>query len=152
MANWKWYFRIIRFLILGRLNIAGDDIFTLKDRHKHQYILAPVSYTNDIKLFIQSILLQTHEETATELLSSLAPISYKHFPLRLYQISSKFRDERRPRYGLMRAREFLMKDMYSFDVSIEKACQTYEDVCNAYDNIFEIIGVDFIKGNWLKIF
>lgn len=96
-------------------------------------------------------LLQTHEETATELLSSLAPISYKQFPLRLYQISSKFRDERRPRYGLMRAREFLMKDMYSFDVSIEKAHQTYEDVCNAYDNIFEVIGVDFIKGNVLSL-
>lgn len=97
--------------------------------------------------------MQTHEEAASDLLSSLAPISYKNFPLRIYQISSKFRDEKRPRFGLMRGREFLMKDMYSFDVNIEKAHRTYEDVCNAYDNIFKMIGVDFVKGIYvLKAF
>lgn len=89
---------------------------------------------------------------ASELLSSLAPISYKHFPLRLYQISSKFRDEMKPRFGLMRAREFLMKDMYSFDISVDKAKQTYEEVCDSYNNIFNIIGVDFVKGKQIFIF
>lgn len=52
----------------------------------------------------------------------------------------------KPRFGLMRGREFLMKDMYSFDISVEKAQQTYEEICSAYNNIFTIIGVEFVKG------
>lgn len=82
-------------------------------------------------------------------MSSL-PTSYKNFPLRLYQISMKYRDEMKPKYGLMRAREFLMKDMYSFDITEEAAIKTYGEVCDSYDKIFKKIGLNYIKGN--KIF
>ncbi|XP_057665485.1 probable proline--tRNA ligase, mitochondrial isoform X2 [Diorhabda carinulata] len=112
----------------GRLEDVGPELFQLEDRHKHSYILNP-----------------THEEVAGELLSMLAPISYKSFPLRLYQISNKFRDEIKPRFGLMRGREFIMKDMYSFDVDIDNAKKTYEEVCQSYNNIFDAIGVEYVK-------
>lgn len=74
-------------------------------------------------------------------------MSYKDFPLRLYQIAVKYRDEMKPKFGLMRGREFLMKDMYSFDTNPEAANKTYEEVCDSYDNIFKIIGLNYIKGN-----
>ncbi|XP_072393861.1 probable proline--tRNA ligase, mitochondrial [Diabrotica undecimpunctata] len=112
----------------GRLKEVGPELFQLKDRHEHLYILSP-----------------THEEVAGELVSMLAPISYKKFPLRLYQISNKFRDEIKPRFGLMRGREFIMKDMYSFDIDVESAKKTYEDVCKSYDNIFNSLGVKYVK-------
>ncbi|KAG5873365.1 hypothetical protein JTB14_022968 [Gonioctena quinquepunctata] len=112
----------------GRLDGATAELFQLKDRHNQQYILSP-----------------THEEAASDLLSSLAPISYKHFPLRLYQISSKFRDEMKPRFGLMRGREFLMKDMYTFDIDVDSAKKTYEEVCESYNRIFDRIGLEYVK-------
>lgn len=64
----------------------------------------------------------------------------------LYQITSKFRDEMKPRFGLIRGREFLMKDLYSFDVDEQSALETYGKVCQAYEEIFKRIGVNFIKG------
>ena len=103
----------------------------------------------------------THEEEITRLVSSLVS-SYRHLPLRLYQIGEhkslsfgimfihtffligrKYRDELRPRSGLLRAREFVMKDMYTFDASKEDALQTYEEVRGAYKTIFERIGIPF---------
>ncbi|XP_023021392.2 prolyl-tRNA synthetase 2-like protein, mitochondrial [Leptinotarsa decemlineata] len=112
----------------GRLNEPVAELFQVKDRHHQNYILSP-----------------THEEAATDLLSSVSPISYKYFPLRLYQISSKFRDEMKPRFGLMRGREFVMKDMYTFDVDVESAKKTYEEVCESYNRVFDRIGIEYVK-------
>ncbi|XP_030753116.1 probable proline--tRNA ligase, mitochondrial [Sitophilus oryzae] len=112
----------------GRASEMGPELLTLQDRRDHKYILAP-----------------THEETASHLLSSIAPISYKNLPLLLYQITSKFRDEMKPRFGLIRSREFIMKDMYSFDLTQDTALETYEKVCSSYNKIFKKIGVKFIK-------
>ncbi|XP_050294059.1 probable proline--tRNA ligase, mitochondrial [Anthonomus grandis grandis] len=114
----------------GRINALGPELISLKDRHDHNYILGP-----------------THEETASYLLSTLAPMSYKKFPLLLYQITSKFRDEMKPRFGLIRGREFLMKDMYSFDLNEKEAMKTYNTVIQSYNRIFERIGVHFVKVN-----
>ena len=72
--------------------------------------------------------------------------SHRQFPLRLYQITSKFRDEMKPRFGLMRAREFTMKDMYSFDVDEASAMATYQIVRAVYRNFFEELGVKFAEG------
>ncbi|CAG9818263.1 unnamed protein product [Phaedon cochleariae] len=112
----------------GRLEAAGPELFQLNDRHKNRYILSP-----------------THEEAASDLLSAIGPISYKNFPLRLYQISSKFRDEIKPKFGLMRCREFIMKDMYSFDVDVESSIKTYEGVCDSYEKIFRSLNVNIVK-------
>lgn len=78
-------------------------------------------------------------------MASLAPISHKQLPLRLYQITSKFRDEIKPRFGLMRGRQFLMKDMYCFDVDLASALVSYKEICHCYDRIFEKIGINFVK-------
>ncbi|KAL1509638.1 hypothetical protein ABEB36_004345 [Hypothenemus hampei] len=112
----------------GRENEMRPELIVLKDRHNQKYLLGP-----------------THEETASNLIASLAPTSYKKYPLLLYQITSKFRDEMKPRFGLIRAREFLMKDMYSFDITSESALNTYNSICDSYDRVFQRIGVDFIK-------
>ncbi|XP_020709473.1 probable proline--tRNA ligase, mitochondrial isoform X2 [Athalia rosae] len=112
----------------GRLEEGIQELFMLADRHKREYILSP-----------------TYEEAITHLISMNSPLSPKTLPLRLYQISSKWRDEKKPRLGLLRGREFVMKDLYTFDVDSEKARETYESVCAAYDSIFQKIGVDFIK-------
>ncbi|CAG9862167.1 unnamed protein product [Phyllotreta striolata] len=112
----------------GRLEEAGPELFKLQDRHQKSYILSP-----------------THEEVATEMLSTLSPLSYREFPLKFYQISTKFRDEIKPRFGLMRGREFIMKDMYTFDIDLNSAKKTYEEVCESYENIFKTIGMDFVK-------
>ncbi|CAG9772601.1 unnamed protein product [Ceutorhynchus assimilis] len=111
-----------------RSNDMGPELITLKDRHNQNYILGP-----------------THEETATNFLSTLAPMSYKKFPLLLYQITSKYRDEMKPRFGLIRSREFLMKDMYSFDVNENSALKMYENICVGYDRVFNRIGVEYCK-------
>nr|CAI5855484.1 unnamed protein product [Callosobruchus analis] len=112
----------------GRLNDAGPELFTLKDRHNHHYILSP-----------------TYEEVASNLISLLPPYPQKHFPLKLYQISNKFRDEMKPRFGLMRGREFLMKDMYSFDTDETSAKDTYNDICASYDRIFDKLDMECVK-------
>lgn len=88
---------------------------------------------------------QTHEEVVTNLFSS-DPITYKQLPLMLYQIGPKFRDEIRPKLGIIRSKEFLMKDLYSFDKDQMSAVTTYERVCHAYEKIFKRIGVAYTKG------
>ncbi|XP_012941867.1 probable proline--tRNA ligase, mitochondrial [Aplysia californica] len=112
----------------GRWVSAGAELFTLKDRHKHQYCLGP-----------------THEELVTKLMANMTHISYKHLPIRLYQITRKFRDEMAPKYGLLRGREFEMKDMYTFDTCEKTALETYNTVCGAYERIFDRIGVEYVK-------
>lgn len=68
--------------------------------------------------------------------------------MKLYQITSKYRDEIKPRFGLMRGKEFIMKDMYSFDIDVESARKTYEEICDSYDRIFSKIGIEYKKGNF----
>lgn len=94
------------------------------------------------------ICLQTHEEAITHLLAGLPPLSYKHLPLLLYQITNKYRDEMKPRCGLIRSREFLMKDLYSFDVDESSARETYNTVLDAYKKLFEELGVSFSVGKF----
>lgn len=79
------------------------------------------------------------------MLAGMSPISYRSLPLRLYQITQKFRDEQRPRYGLLRTKEFLMKDLYTFDASMEAAKQTYDEVNVGYANLFHQIGIEAVK-------
>lgn len=98
----------------------------MKDRKEADLLLSP-----------------THEEEITQLVASELRSS-KQLPIRLYQIGRKFRDELRPRAGLLRGREFIMKDLYSFDSSVEDAYKAYDDVAGAYKNIFDRIGVPFV--------
>ncbi|ROV91831.1 hypothetical protein VSDG_06505 [Cytospora chrysosperma] len=102
----------------GRLNKIGSELFRFTDRKDGRYLLAP-----------------THEEEITTLVARSVK-SYKNLPLRLYQITQKYRDELRPRHGLLRGREFSMKDLYTFDYSVEAALETYEQVREAYSQIF----------------
>jgi len=98
-------------------------------------------------LYIHAVfILQTHEEAVTELIASVPQLSYRQFPLRLYQITNKFRDEIRPRFGLLRGKEFVMKDLYTFDVSAHAASETYQAVSKAYENIFRRIGIQYLRG------
>ncbi|XP_074643763.1 putative proline--tRNA ligase, mitochondrial [Tubulanus polymorphus] len=114
----------------GRWSEMGSELFRLNDRHGNDYCLAP-----------------THEEAITSLVSSMnhPGISYKRLPLLLYQITWKYRDEIQPKHGLLRAREFLMKDLYTFDVNEQAAKLTYDKVCEAYNRIFNQLQLDFIK-------
>lgn len=105
---------------------SGQELFTFSDRRGTGLLLSP-----------------THEEEITSLVSSIVE-SYKVLPLRLYQISRKYRDEARPRAGLLRAREFLMKDLYTFDVDVTKAQNTYEAVREAYEQFFTSLRIPFI--------
>lgn len=73
-------------------------------------------------------------------------MSYRDFPKLLYQIAPKFRDEHRPKLGLLRSKEFLMKDLYSFDIGPEEADQTYQIVTEAYNDIFNSLGIKFMRG------
>lgn len=109
----------------GRYETYGDDLMKLSDRHGRDYLLGP-----------------THEEAFTALIRDEIA-SYKRLPLSLYQIQTKFRDEKRPRSGLLRGREFLMKDAYSFHDSYESLDKTYLDFESAYTRIFERCGLDF---------
>ncbi|MEM1165262.1 MAG: proline--tRNA ligase [Planctomycetota bacterium] len=112
----------------GRADAYGDLLFRFRDRHGRDTALGP-----------------THEEVITELMRGTVN-SYKQLPLNLYQIQTKFRDEFRPRAGLLRGREFLMKDAYSFHVTVEGAGglnETYDAMYAAYERIFERCGLDF---------
>ncbi|CAG11600.1 unnamed protein product, partial [Tetraodon nigroviridis] len=111
-----------------RWDLMGKELLRLKDRHGGDYCLAP-----------------THEEAVTTLVAHQTSLSYKQLPLLLYQITRKFRDEPKPRFGLLRGREFYMKDMYSFDVSEEAAYQTYESVCQAYTRLFARLGLHCVQ-------
>lgn len=109
----------------GRWTEYGDDIFTLADRKGAEHLLAP-----------------THEEMAALLVKDLFT-SYRDFPVTLFQIQTKFRDEARPRAGLLRGREFLMKDAYSFDLDEAGLQAAYDRHRRAYTKVFEQLGLDF---------
>lgn len=109
----------------GRYETYGEDLYKLKNRDKSDFILGP-----------------THEETFTSLVRD-AVKSYKQLPLNLYQIQSKYRDEKRPRNGLLRTREFIMKDGYSFHADYEGLDETYEEYRKAYEAVFTRAGLDF---------
>ncbi|GAB2933078.1 proline--tRNA ligase [Rheinheimera gaetbuli] len=109
----------------GRWDKMDAELLRFKDRHTRDFVLGP-----------------THEEVITDLVRREIT-SYKQLPLNLYQIQTKFRDERRPRFGVMRAREFLMKDAYSFHLSQDSLQQTYDAMYQAYCNIFNRLGLDF---------
>ena len=108
----------------GRWNVYGKELMRLKDRHGRGMCLGP-----------------THEEVITSVAREGIK-SYKQLPVNLYQIQSKFRDEVRPRYGLLRGREFIMKDAYSFDSSQEGLEKSYADMAKAYYKIFERCGLE----------
>ena len=109
----------------GRYDTYGPEMMKLKDRHDRDFLLGP-----------------THEETFTKLIRDDIK-SYKKLPLHLYQIQTKYRDEKRPRFGLLRGREFLMKDSYTFHVSYDSLDDMYNDIWKAYDNIFTRIGLNY---------
>ncbi|WP_371196157.1 proline--tRNA ligase [Glaciecola sp. SC05] len=108
-----------------RWEAYGPELLRIKDRHERDFVLGP-----------------THEEVVTALVKNEVS-SYKQLPLNLYQIQTKFRDEVRPRFGIMRSREFIMKDAYSFHLGEESLEQTYQRMHQAYCNIFERIGLEF---------
>ena len=108
----------------GRWDVYGKELMRLKDRHGREMCLGP-----------------THEEVITSIARE-GIRSYKQLPVNLYQIQSKFRDEIRPRFGLLRGREFIMKDAYSFDVDEEGLDKSYEIMAKAYRNIFERCGLE----------
>ena len=109
----------------GRRENFGSDMFSLKDRVNRDYVLGP-----------------THEELFVSA-ASMKIKSYKDMPFNIYQIATKFRDEPRPRYGLIRVREFTMKDAYSFDTSYEGLDKSYKKMYEAYKNIFDRVGLDY---------
>lgn len=113
------------WLETGRWDVYGDEMFRLKDRHGRDFCLGP-----------------THEEMITSLVRSEVR-SYRQLPLLLYQIQNKYRDEIRPRFGLMRGREFIMKDLYSFDKDEAGLDVSYKKMYDAYTNIFTRCGLKF---------
>ena len=94
--------------------------------------------------FDDFLLAPTHEEEITDIVGGIVQ-SYKDLPLRVFQIGPKFRNEKRPRMGLLRAREFIMKDMYSFDISETEARKTFEEINTAYERIFDSLDLEFIR-------
>ncbi len=109
----------------GRWQEYGKELLRLKDRKETNFCIGP-----------------THEEVVTEIIRGTVS-SYRQLPVNLYQIQTKFRDELRPRFGLMRGREFIMKDAYSFDVDDAGADISYEKMYQAYRRIFERCGLKF---------
>lgn len=109
----------------GRWDVYGAEMFRLQDRHNRCFCLGP-----------------THEEMVTTLIRGDVR-SYRQLPLSVYQIQNKYRDERRPRFGLMRGREFIMKDAYSFDRDEAGLDKSYQDMYDAYTNIFARCGLNF---------
>ena len=109
----------------GRWNAYGAEMMRINDRHDNEFCLGP-----------------THEEMITTLVKNEIN-SYRQLPVNLYQIQSKFRDERRPRYGLMRSREFIMKDAYSFDMDEAGLEESYKSMYDAYTRIFTRCGLTF---------
>ena len=109
----------------GRIDQYGQELLVFHDRHENKFCLGP-----------------THEEIITDLCKNLLT-SYKQLPVTLYQIQTKFRDEIRPRFGVMRSREFLMKDAYSFDLDKESLDQSYSVMKEAYIKIFDSLGLDY---------
>ena len=110
----------------GRWEAYGDEMFKLEDRHGREIGLGP-----------------TQEEVVAPLVAGELP-SYRDLPVNLYQIGWKYRDERRPRYGLLRGREFLMKDAYSFDVDQDAMRRSYDVMLQAYHRVFQRCGLDYL--------
>lgn len=110
----------------GRLEGRDSEFLRLQDRKGAKYLLSP-----------------THEEEITEIVAN-AVNSYKDLPLRLYQVTRKYRDEARPRQGLLRGREFLMKDLYTFDTTEEQARETYDQVRKAYSAFFDELNLPYL--------
>lgn len=108
-----------------RFNEYGKELLVFSDRSKREFVLGP-----------------THEEVVSDIFRSY-PISYKNLPINFYQIQTKFRDEIRPRFGVMRAREFIMKDAYSFDINKKGLRESYKEMKNAYIKIFNEIGLEY---------
>ncbi|MBT0724365.1 proline--tRNA ligase [Rosenbergiella sp. S61] len=109
----------------GRWEQYGPELLRIKDRHERSFVLGP-----------------THEEVITDLIRNELS-SYKQLPLNLFQIQTKFRDEVRPRFGVMRSREFIMKDAYSFHSHQDSLQETYDIMYRAYSQIFSRMGLDF---------
>ncbi|PLX92067.1 MAG: proline--tRNA ligase, partial [Desulfuromonas sp.] len=109
----------------GRWEFYGKELLRFKDRHQRDFCMGP-----------------THEEVITDVVRGHVK-SYRQLPINLYQIQTKFRDEVRPRFGLMRGREFIMKDAYSFDTSEEGANASYQKMREAYCRIFERCGLKY---------
>jgi prolyl-tRNA synthetase len=109
----------------GRWFVMGPEMWRLKDRHEREFCLGP-----------------THEEIFTDIVRSEVN-SYRRLPLNLYQIQTKYRDEARPRFGLMRSREFVMKDAYTFDRDWEGLDKSYNDMYDAYEKVFSRCGLIF---------
>lgn len=109
----------------GRWDAYGPELMRLHDRNKREFSLGP-----------------THEEVVTSLVRDELK-SYKRLPITLFQIQTKFRDEQRPRFGLLRGREFIMKDAYSFHANEDSLDETYQDMYHAYHNIFTRVGLNF---------
>ena len=109
----------------GRFDKMGDELLRFKDRHDRDFVIQP-----------------TAEEVVTDIARQELR-SYRQLPKNFYQIQTKFRDERRPRFGIMRGREFTMKDAYSFDRDVESAGKTYDGMYAAYTRIFERLGLQF---------
>ncbi|MCQ8226648.1 proline--tRNA ligase [Pantoea trifolii] len=109
----------------GRWEQYGPELLRIKDRHERPFVLGP-----------------THEEVVTDLIRNELS-SYKQLPINLYQIQTKFRDEVRPRFGVMRSREFIMKDAYSFHTTQESLQETYDAMYRAYSQSFSRMGLDF---------
>ncbi len=110
----------------GRWEVFGPDMFRLKDRNDRDFCLGP-----------------THEEIFTDTVKACVK-SYRQLPQTLYQIQAKYRDERRPRFGVMRSREFIMKDAYSFDMTKEGLDESYQKMYRAYCNTFDRMNLDYI--------
>ncbi len=110
----------------GRIDVFGDDLLRMKDRHKRDMALSP-----------------THEEVITDLVKNEVS-SYKQLPLILYQIQTKFRDEARPRFGVLRSKEFLMKDAYSFNTDTDNLNKSYQKMYDTYCRIFERCKLDYL--------
>lgn len=113
------------FIKSGRRDNFGDDMMSFKDRMDRSYVLGP-----------------THEELFLSA-AAMKVKSYKDMPFNMYQMFTKFRDEPRPRYGLLRVREFIMKDAYSFDATMESAKESYKKMYDAYVKIFDRIGLNY---------
>ncbi|GIO44605.1 proline--tRNA ligase [Paenibacillus apis] len=109
----------------GRYGVYGQELISLSDRHGREFALGP-----------------THEEVITSLVAQEVS-SYRRLPITLFQIGTKFRDERRPRYGLLRGREFVMKDAYSFDKDLDGLDRSYQTMYEAYHRIFTRCGLRF---------
>ena len=109
----------------GRWEQYGGELLRIKDRHQRDFVLGP-----------------THEEVVTELIRKEIS-SYRQLPINLFQIQTKFRDETRPRFGVMRAREFTMKDAYSFHIDSDSLKETYQKMFDAYCRIFDRLGLNY---------